>query len=147
MALGPFIHLHLRQSMQNAALPGRPGGGIATLTQIGQLRLQVSQLGDAFIHMGDMGIEYLVDGAAIGSLQVGQIQQGAYFLLRHIQRPTVAYQAQALDMGRPIVTVVVVPALRRRQQALFFVVADRLDGRASGFRQFSDTHFKTPGGS
>ncbi|MOA48111.1 hypothetical protein D3C78_1708070 [compost metagenome] len=90
--------------------------------------------------MRDVFVEQLIDGAAARVVVVGQGQDGADFVLRHVQRTAVADQAQPFQMGLPVAAVVVQAPVRGGQQPFFLVVPDGFDGGARRRGQFANTH-------
>src|SRR5690606_34865697 len=144
VALGPLIGLHLGQAVQNAAVFGSVAAGRAALAQRQKLGLQLLQLADARVDVGDVLVEDLVDRFAVALAAVGQRQDGADFLVGHIERAAVADQAQPLLMGLAVAAIVVDAALRLGQQALLLVIAHRFHRGARGLGQFAYLHGALP---
>jgi hypothetical protein len=84
--------------MQNAAIIHRLLG-LAALAQHRQLLLQVQEFSDALIQMGYVLVKDCVDGTASFCRLIGQVQQGVYFLVTHVECPAISDETQALQMG------------------------------------------------
>lgn len=129
----------VQQLLQDAAF-GQVARRRAALAQRLQLVAQRLQLLDARADMAQVGVEQRIDLAALRALRVPDRQQRADLLQIHVQRPAVADQAQALDLGGAVAAVIGRRARRGRQQALALVEADGLGGGLGGLGQFADLH-------
>ena len=61
MAFLAFLDLHFRQAVQDAAVFRIGPRRQAALAQIGQLRLQLGQFGDALVHVGNVLVEQFIN--------------------------------------------------------------------------------------
>lgn len=82
----------------------------------------------------------IINRAASSLVIVGQRQDGADLVLRHVQRAAVADQPQALQVGLAVAAVVVQAPFRGGQQPFLLVIPDGFDRGAGRRGQFADTH-------
>jgi diguanylate cyclase (GGDEF)-like protein len=128
----------LIQLGQDAAFATRQR--LAASPQLPQLAGQCLQLGDALLHMADVGVQHRIGLAAVGGGVVAEAQQGPDLVLGHVQRTAAPDEGQSLHMGFAVDPVVAGAAWRGRQQALALVVADGFHRGARGGGEVSDLH-------
>lgn len=129
----------LHQFIQDAAVL-RVTNARALLAKCLELPRQLAQFADAGGDMADVLVKQRVHLPALHLRIVLEAQQHPDLIQSHVERPAVADERQALDVRRSVDAVVAFAAWRVRQESLALVVADRLDLRLRGRRQFSDLH-------
>ena len=127
------------QLVQNAALRCRPGAG-AALPQADQRAFQRLQFAQPRAHMAQVRVQQGVHRAAIGLRLVVHRQQAADFVQAHVQRPAMANQAQPLDVAIGVIAEIPRRARWRRQQGLFFVIADGVHRAPGQPGEFANLH-------
>lgn len=87
----------------------------ATGAQSTQLFPQADKFCDTFVDMRDVLVQQRVNGAASDARLVRCGQQRSNFIVRHVKRAAVSYEAETVDVGGSVVTIVRLGPLRRRE--------------------------------
>ena len=92
-----------------------------------QLLFERLQAGEAGAHPGELGVDELVDLAALRARVLDEFQQAGDIGQRNVQGAAMADEAQSLEMSLCVAAIAVVRTRRRRKQADPLVVADGFD--------------------
>lgn len=120
----------VRSPMRRPALPAKHH----------QLLFERLQAGEAGAHPGELGVDELVDLAALRARVLDEFQQAGDIGQRNVQGAAMADEAQSLEMSLCVAAIAVVRTRRRRKQADPLVVADGFDVHPGGLRQFAYFH-------
>jgi hypothetical protein len=101
----------LRQLCQYTAVD-RVSAVAALGTQLLQLMFELTKLIDSLLDMSKMSIEELVHFLAFSLWGIQERQQQANLIERHLQKPAVSDEGQALHVSRIIYTIIGTTAIR-----------------------------------
>jgi hypothetical protein len=138
-AHAPHLRRHVRDAFEDTAVFG---GGIimALVAKVLELRLEAAEFFDPTVDVSDVFVDDSVDRSAVVGGLVDEAEEGIDFLLRHVEGSAVADEDEALKV-RGVVEAVVIPATKRgREEALLFVIADRLHCALGRGGQFANLH-------
>jgi hypothetical protein len=110
------------------------------LPKIAQLALELPQLFNALVNVRNVLINDGIDGIAIIRRFVSELEQRFHLFLGHIQGTAIPDENELLQMVGAVNPIIILSTMSLRQEPLFFVIPDRLDGALSCIRQVAYSH-------